>query len=166
MTRMRAALAGAAAAVAWGLLEPLDQRVFRYPYSDVALLGLALTRRRAWRSLGFAIHAGNGAAFGVAWREANQRTGVSPVTFALAEHVGLFPLGTLVDRYHPARGTSRVPRIFSGRAFVQATVRHLFFGWLLGRLAGAPRALPTEDRPAPAADAATPPPDPSPSPRA
>ncbi len=135
VTRGRAAFAGAAAAVLWGLLEPLDKRLFAYRYSDVALLGQAVTRGPAWRVVGYAIHAANGAAFGLAWRELSQRRRVSPVTLALVEHVALFPLGIVVDRHHPARGTRDVPRIFTARAFGQATVRHLLFGWALGRLA-------------------------------
>jgi hypothetical protein len=139
MTRARAALAGAVAAFAWGALEPLDQRVFRYRYSDVALLGMAVTRGPAWRPVGFVLHTANGALFGLAWRALARRRRVSPTALALVEHVGLFPLGVLVDRHHPARGTPSVPRIFTWRAFVQATVRHFYFGWLLGKLAG-PRA--------------------------
>jgi hypothetical protein len=137
VSRRRAALAGATAALAWGLLELVDQHVFRYRYSDVAILGTAVTRGPAWRPIGFALHAANGALFGLGWATLSRRRRVSPTAFALAEHLALFPLGTLVDRYHPARGTREVPRIFTGRAFAQATVRHLFFGWLLGKLAGA-----------------------------
>lgn len=135
MTRGRAAAAGAAAAVAWGLLEPVDKRLFRYRYSDIALLGQAVTRGPAWRVVGYAIHAGNGAVFGLVWRELSRYRRVSPVTLALVEHAALFPLGIVVDRHHPARGTRDVPRIFTTRAFGQATVRHLLFGWLLGRFA-------------------------------
>jgi hypothetical protein len=136
LTRNRAAVAGAVAATAWGLLEPIDKQIFRYRYSDVALLGLAVTRGSGWRAAGFAIHAANGATFGLAWRALSRHARISPVTFALVEHVTLFPLGILVDRHHPARGSRDVPRIFAWRAFGQATVRHVFFGWLLGKLAG------------------------------
>lgn len=138
-TRRRAAFAGAAAAIAWGLLEPLDKRVFRYRYSDIALLGTAVTRGKGWRAAGFALHAANGAVFALAWRELSRHVRVSPLRLALAEHVALFPLGLLVDRHHPARGTREMPRVFTLRAFAQATVRHLLFGWVLGRLAGRPR---------------------------
>jgi hypothetical protein len=57
------------------------------------------------------------------------------VTMALAEHVALFPLSALVDRYHPARGTRLVPKLMTTRAFGQATLRHAVFGVVLGRLA-------------------------------
>jgi hypothetical protein len=137
--RLRAAAAGALAATIWGLVEPLDQRLLRYDYSDVAVLGKFVTRGSGWRRAGFAIHAANGALFGVAYEEVRRRAPVDPrrlaVGMALAEHVALFPLGALVDRYHPARGEPGLPRIFSPRAFAQATWRHALFGWLLGRLA-------------------------------
>jgi hypothetical protein len=131
----RYASAGAAAAIVWALLEPLDQRLFRYGYSDVALLGTFVTRGRSWRIAGLAIHAGNGALFGLAYGVAKRRFGTSAVTMALAEHVALFPLSALVDRHHPARGTSLVPKVMTPRAFGQATLRHAVFGLVLGRLA-------------------------------
>jgi hypothetical protein len=138
--RARAALAGAAAATAWGLLEPLDRRVFRYGYSDVALLGKLVTRGPGWRAAGFALHALNGASFGVAFHETRRRTELDPrrlaLGMALAEHVLLYPLSGLVDRYHPARGEEGVPPLLtSPRAFAQATARHALFGVVLGRLA-------------------------------
>jgi len=139
---VRAPLAGAVAAVAWGLAEPIDQRVFRCDYSDVAVLGKAVTRRH-WRSAGFALHAANGAAFGVLYAVLSRRTALPPrrlaLGLALAEHVGLYPLSGLVDRYHPARGERGIPPLLTnGRAFAQATVRHACFGALVGRLADQP----------------------------
>ncbi len=136
--------AGAVAATAWGLLEPLDRRLFRCDYSDIALLGKAVTRGRHWRTIGFALHAANGAAFGLAFHAAHRCVGVEPrrlaLGLALAEHVALYPLSGLVDRYHPARGEEGLPPLLTNpRAFGQATARHLLFGYMLGRLA-APRA--------------------------
>jgi hypothetical protein len=136
MTPARAAAAGAAAALAWAAVEPLDRRILRHDYSDVALLGKFVTRSRAWPIAGLALHTANGAVFGLAYREARRRLGVGAVPMALAEHVALFPLGSFADRYHPARGEPGLARIFSAPAFVQATWRHAFFGAVLGRLAG------------------------------
>ncbi|HZQ65703.1 MAG TPA: hypothetical protein VFA66_10800 [Gaiellaceae bacterium] len=137
-TWARSAAAGAAAATVWGLVEGIDRRVVRHDYSDIALLGKFFTRGAGWRPLGFAVHAGNGAAFGLAYEALRRRTAVDPrrlaLGLALAEHVALFPLGSVVDRHHPARGEPGVVEVFSGRAFVQATWRHALFGWLLGRL--------------------------------
>ena len=138
--RARAALAGAAAATAWGALEPIDRRLFRCDYSDVALLGKLVTRGRGWRAAGFALHAVNGALFGIAFHEVRVRTGVEPrrlaLGLALAENFALYPLSAVVDRCHPARGEEGVPPLLTNpRALGQATVRHTLFGVLLGRLA-------------------------------
>ena len=131
----RFALAGAVAATAWALLEPLDRRVFRHDYSDVAVLGKRVTRGSAWRPVGFALHAANGAVFGLAYREAKRRRGWSALRLAMLEHLALYPLSALVDRHHPARGTAGIPKLLTPQAFGQATVRHAVFGALLGRLA-------------------------------
>jgi hypothetical protein len=138
--RSRAATAGALAAVVWGLQEPLDQRLFRCDYSDIALLGKAVTRGRGWRAAGFAIHAVNGAIFGLAFDELRQHVRVGPrklaVAAALGEHLTLYPLCYFVDRYHPARGEHGIPPLLTNqRAFAQATWRHALFGLVFGRLA-------------------------------
>jgi len=134
-TRTRSAAAGACAAVVWAAAEPIDRRLLRNDYSDVALLGKAVTRSRAWPVVGLALHAANGAVFGLAYHELRRRRAVSAVRVALTEHLALFPLGALVDRHHPARGQAGVERVFGARAFAQATWRHLVFGAVLGRLA-------------------------------
>ena len=112
--RWKRARAGAIAAVVWGLLEPIDQRLFRSDYSDIAVLGKAFTRGPAWRPLGFALHALNGALFGLAFHEVARRVERDPrrlaLELALLEHLALFPAGRLVDRYHPARGERGFPR--------------------------------------------------------
>ncbi|HEY3017280.1 MAG TPA: hypothetical protein VGJ23_00470 [Gaiellaceae bacterium] len=128
------------AAVVWGLVEPLDRRIFRCDYSDIALLGKAVTRNSGWRAAGFLLHAANGALFGVAFDAVRQRASVDQrrlaLSLALIEHVALYPLSWFVDRYHPARGAPGIPRLLDNpRAFGQATVRHTVFGLVLGRLA-------------------------------
>jgi len=139
-SRRRSAAAGAAAALVWAALEPFDRRVFRCDYSDVALLGKAVTRSRAWPAVGLALHALNGGVFGVAFDVLRSRTEARTRPLALAaalsEHVVLYPLGWFVDRYHPARGERGIPPLLRNpRAFAQATVRHAVFGIVLGRLA-------------------------------
>ena len=133
------AAAGAAAATVWGLLEPLDRRLFGHDYSDVAVLGKAFTRGPGSLPLGFALHALNGAVFGLAYDEVRERVPAEPrqlaLGMALAENLALFPLGYLVDRYHPARGEPGLAKLWSAPAFGQATIRHTVFGLVLGRLA-------------------------------
>jgi hypothetical protein len=115
--RLRAAAAGAVAATLWGLQEPLDRRVFRSDYSDVRLVG------------GLAVHALNGALFGLAFDVVRRRTHVEQgrlaVVLAVAEHTALWPLLGLVDR-----DVAKSPR-----AFAQGVYRHALFGFVLGRLA-------------------------------
>jgi hypothetical protein len=137
--RSRSAAAGAAAATVWALQEPLDQRLLRCDYSDVALLGKAVTRGPGWRVAGLAIHVVNGAVFGLAFHEVRRRLRLDSqrlaIGMALGEHVGLYPLSYVVDRYHPARGEPGVPPLLTNpRAFAQATWRHTLFGLVLGRL--------------------------------
>jgi hypothetical protein len=138
--RLRSALAGSTAALVWAAQEPLDQRILGCDYSDVAVLGKGITRGRHWRTVGLAIHAANGAAFGLAFHEARRRLPVEgrrlAVGMALAEHAALYPLCFFIDRYHPARGQVGVPPLLTNpRAFAQATWRHALFGAVLGRLA-------------------------------
>jgi hypothetical protein len=137
--KLRSASAGAAAATVWGLLEPLDQRLFACDYSDIALLGKAVTRGPRWRSGGFAVHVLNGAIFGVVFDAVRERIPIDPrrlaLGMALVEHLTLYPLCYLVDRYHPARGDEGLPPLLTNRrAFAQATTRHVVFGLILGRL--------------------------------
>jgi hypothetical protein len=136
--------AGAVAATIWGLQEPLDQKLLRCDYSDIAVLGKGVTRGLRWRPVGFVLHAVNGAAFGLAYHEARRRVAIEPrrlaVGMALAEHVALYPLCYFVDRHHPARGQPGIPPLLTNpRAFVQATWRHALFGLVLGRLSRRPR---------------------------
>jgi hypothetical protein len=137
--RGRAAVAGATAALVWAAQEPLDRHVFGCDYSDVALLGKAVTRGRHWRAAGLVLHALNGLAFGLAWDAARRRLSVRParlaVGMALTENAALWPLCWFVDRFHPARGEPGLPPLLRNRrAFAQATWRHALFGWVLGRL--------------------------------
>jgi hypothetical protein len=134
-----AAAAGATAALVWAAAEPLDRVAFRCDYSDTALLGKAVSRRH-WRAVGLAMHAANGAVFGLAFEFVRRRTGARPVPLgvgmALVENTALWPLCVLVDRYHPARGEPGLPPLArNGRAFAQATWRHALFGAVLGSLA-------------------------------
>jgi hypothetical protein len=151
----RGALAGAVAAGVWAAQSPLDQRVFGVPYLDQELLGKAVTRGRAWHPVGVALHVLNGALFGAAY--ANVAPSLPLPAWArgpaagLAEHAATWPLTLLVDQHHPARG--ELPRLAgSGRAFAQATWRHLVFGVVLGELE---RRLNPPPPPSPLADGTT-----------
>jgi hypothetical protein len=120
--RLRAAAAGALAAIVWGVQEPLDQRVFGCDYSDVLLVG------RGSRPRGFLVHAANGALFGLVFAVVRERVHVDQrrlaVALALGEHTALWPGLAFVDR----------SLVKSPRAFAQGTYRHALFGLILGRL--------------------------------
>jgi hypothetical protein len=136
---LQAALAGAVAAIVWGLLEPVDRRLFGFPYSDIAMLGKLATRGPNWKPLGWALHTLNGAVAGLVFWTVYEWIGGNAfwlaVAFALVEHLVTYPLTLLTDRFHPARGTPGLPPMSrSGRAFAQATFRHLVFGVVLGLL--------------------------------
>ena len=123
----------------WAAQEPIDQRVFRCDYSDIAVLGKAISRKR-WRAMGFAVHAANGAVFGVVYEALGSRLPLGQrrlaVGMALAEHAALYPLSYFVDRHHPARGEPGIPPLLTNpRAFAQGMWRHALFGWMLGSLA-------------------------------
>jgi hypothetical protein len=133
----RGAAAGAIAAVAWAAQQPLDKRIFDSDYDDVELLGKLVTRRRGWAPIGLAIHAANGAAFGGAYSLVRDRLPGPPwargLLAAQIENFGLWPLGRVSDRHHPARG--ELPRLAGNRrALAQATWRHALFGLVLGAL--------------------------------
>ena len=134
---LNGALAGAAAAALWAAQQPLDKRVFGSRYDDVELLGKLVARGAAWRPAGIAMHAANGAVFGATYALARPRLPGRPFTQALAaamaENFGFWPLGRLIDRFHPARRELE-PLTGNRRALAAATWRHLVFGAVLGVL--------------------------------
>jgi hypothetical protein len=146
---LRGAVCGAVGAVVWAVQQPLDKLVFGHPYDDVEILGKAVTRGDAWYPIGLALHAGNGALFGAVYANLAPslpipRAARGPAV-ALVEHVALWPVSAVTDRFHPAR--EELPRLLpSRRAFAQAAWRHLVFGLVLGELE---RRLNAEPEPAP-----------------
>ena len=151
---LRGALAGAAAAAVWAVQQPLDRRVFGFPYDDTELLGRLVVRTRGWQAAGVGLHLANGAVFGAAY--ANVAPSL-PVPAALrgplaglAEHLATWPGTAVIDRVHPAR--SDLPQLWgSGRAFIQGAWRHALFGLVLGELER--RFNPPEDIALPVDDA-------------
>lgn len=130
-------LAGGIAAALWAAQQPLDKRAFGSRYDDVELLGKAVARGDGWELPGLAMHVANGAAFGAAYAQLRRfMPGPSlaqGAALALSEHLALWPLGTLVDRYHPRR---RELESLGGnpRAFWQAVYRHALFGVLMAAI--------------------------------
>lgn len=133
---LNGALAGAGAATVWAAQQPLDKRAFAYPYDDVELLGKLITRGRAWPVAGLALHAANGALFGAVYAQVRPFLPGPPLLAGVLagqiENFATWPLGALVDRYHPA--AKEIPPLRGPRALSQATWRHLVFGLVLGEL--------------------------------
>jgi hypothetical protein len=131
------AVAGSVAAAVWAIQQPLDKRAFESDYDDVELLGKLVTRGAQWPLAGAALHAGNGAVFGAVYSQLRPFMPGPPVAAGLlaglAEHVALWPLVQVVDRYHPARN-DLTPLSGNRRAFAQAAWRHALFGLVLGGL--------------------------------
>jgi hypothetical protein len=146
---LRGALAGAVAAAVWAAQQPLDKRVFGVHYDDAQLLGGLVARGRAEYPVGLAIHLTNGALFGALYANAAPALGGPPALrgplAALAEHLATWPATLAVPRLREAGSVWR-----PGRAFAQATWRHLLFGVVLGELErrlnppGGPRAVDPE----------------------
>jgi hypothetical protein len=132
-------LPGVAAAATWIAVEPLVARAFGTTYSDVRLLGRAVTRRRAWPLVGAALHLGNGAAFGWALGRLGADRPWQALAAAQVENALLWPTLAVVDRIHPDVRSGAWPRLLTSRRVLgQEVVNHLVFG---AALAGAARAL-------------------------
>jgi len=134
---LRGALAGAAAAAVWAAQQPLDQRVFGVDYDDVTMIGRFVTDGPAAYPVGLAIHVANGALFGAVYANAARTLPIPPVLrgplAGLAEHLATWPGTAALARVHPA--ADELPPLWgSGRAFAQASWRHLLFGAVLGEL--------------------------------
>ncbi len=126
---LRGALAGSLAAAVWLAQQPLDKRAFDIDYDDAELLGRLVARGRPGEAaVGAFLHLQNGALFGALYAGLAPSLPVPPVLrgplAGLAEHLATWPATAIV-----------APQLWgSGRAFAQATWRHLLFGLVLGEL--------------------------------
>jgi hypothetical protein len=131
----RGALAGVGAAAAWAAGEPALRRLARTPYSDVRLLGRAVTPGRAWPVAGLALHLANGALFGASFARLGLRGAKAGVVAAEAENLVLWPGLLVVDRLHPDRREGTWPPLARNpRVAAYAVAAHALFGFVLGRL--------------------------------
>lgn len=134
---VRGALAGTVAAAVWAAQQPIDKHVLASRYDDVELLGKTVTRGPAWYPVGLALHCLNGALFGAAYANIAPMVPIPwwarGLVAGMAENFGLWPLGRVTDRLHPAR--DELPRLTGNRrALAQATWRHLIFAVVLSEL--------------------------------
>jgi hypothetical protein len=152
---LRGALAGAVAAAVWAAQQPLDRKLFGVPYDDAELLGRLVARGDAVLPVGLALHVFNGALFGAVYANTAPSLPVPPVLrgplAGLAEHLATWPGTAVISRVHP--DVDPLPQLWgSGRAFAQATWRHVLFGTVLGELER--RLNPPEPEPRPVDPAA------------
>lgn len=136
------AFSGAIAGVIGGLthaaMNEVDRKILNYNADDLVLLGGVFTSDTALaRKIGIGMHLNFAAIFGATYAvllqpKTDREAFRQGVTFAMTEHFGLFPLGILVDQFHPhiQRGTSE--RFFTPTSFVEASLRHLALGAGLG----------------------------------
>ena len=134
------AMAGAMAAAVWVAAEPIGQRVFRTPYSDVRLLGALLNARAPWRRVGIVVHLANGALFGATFGRIGGGGWRQGLMAAELENLALWPTMALADRIHPDRRSGSWPRLVSNpRVFAYEMTMHALFGVVLGLLHSAAR---------------------------
>jgi hypothetical protein len=133
---VRGALAGITAAAVWGAAEPALGRAFGVPYSDIRLLGAALTTGPGWRRAGWALHLVNGAAFGAVFDRLGGRGVGRALVVAQVENAVLWAPGmAVVDRFHPDRKTGAWPPLLrNSRVFAYEVATHAVFGIVLGVL--------------------------------
>jgi hypothetical protein len=144
--------AGGVAAVLWAAQQPLDKRAFGSGYDDVELLGKGVVAGNGWPAAGLVLHVANGVAFGAAYAQLRRFVPGPPIvqgtSMAVAEHFALWPLVTLVDRYHPRR--RELTKLRGNRAaFWQAFYRHALFGLAMSFLEAGLNADPVEEEPPP-----------------
>ena len=133
-------MAGAVAAAVWVTAEPIGQRVFRTPYSDVRLLGALVTPRGPWRKVGIVMHLANGAFFGAAFARIGGGGWRQGLIAAELENVVLWPTMALFDRIHSDRRSgSWQPLLSSARVFAYEVTMHALFGVVFGLLHPAAR---------------------------
>lgn len=137
---MRGALAGVAAAAAWGAAEPAARRLFGVRYSDIRLLGAAVTSDPHWRATGWGLHLLNGAVFGAVFRSLGGYGVMRGVAAAQVENLVLWAPGmAVVDRFHPDRRSGAWPPLLrNGRVFAYEVAMHAVFGVVLGTLVQSP----------------------------
>jgi hypothetical protein len=152
---LRGVVSGVVAAAVWAVQQPLDKLVFSSRYDDVELLGRAVVGGDGWYPAGLALHLVNGALFGAVYANVAPAAPVRPAlrgpAAGLAEHMALWPLVSVTDRFHPAR--EDLPRLGGNRAaYLQAAWRHLLFGVVLGELERRLNAEPEPTAPEPTID--------------
>lgn len=132
------AVAGVVGGVAHAMVNEVDRKILNHEADDLILLGGVFTDdSQLARKIGICMHLNFAAMFGAAFamllRPQNDRDALRKgIGFALAENFTLFPLGILVDKYHPYVRSGMSDPFFHPTSLVQATLRHLALGAGIG----------------------------------
>lgn len=132
------AIAGIVGGLAHAAMNEIDRRVLNYNADDLLLLGgIASDDRRVARIVGLGMHLNFAAIFGATYaivlKPRNDEDAMKKgLGFALAEHAGLFPLGIIVDKYHPCVKPGECDPFFTPTSFVEASLRHIALGIGIG----------------------------------
>lgn len=132
--------AGLLAGLAFVAEELVDRRLVGGVYSDMKLLGYAVTTKSPWWQIAaLLMHEFNSLVFafsynrllgpllpGQGWRRG--------LLAALIESTVLWPLVYLANYVHPGVKRGAMPPIGGGKDFAVATARHVAFGLVLGAL--------------------------------
>lgn len=132
------AIAGIVGGLAHAAINGIDRRVLTYNADDLLLLGGVFSDdTRVARIVGLGMHLNFAAIFGATYaivlKPGNDNDAMKKgLGFALVEHVGLFPLGIMVDKYHPYVKSGECDPFFTWTSFVEASLRHIALGLGVG----------------------------------
>ena len=153
MTRLaRSAAAGVAAALAYLAEQEIDRGLVNPRSDDLELLGgLLAPDARHRHALGLALHLAAGVTFGIVFDRLVASRLIGPywlrgVVMAQIENVALWPLVAVLDRVHPAIRRGRLAPLNRPVYFLQASLRHLALGAVLGLLLAPGREAAAGDR--------------------
>jgi hypothetical protein len=132
----RGALAGLLAGAAFAMAMEVDLALTDNGVNDFRLLGQYGPLAQHWRYTGPVTHAFNSALLGAVYASIEPSLHgpewARGMTFALAEHMLLWPLVVLIDGVHPAIARGELARFNSVSAFGWETLRHAAYGLVLG----------------------------------
>ena len=135
----RAVVAGVAGSAAYLAEQYVDLKVVPFPGDDLKLVGMIATRRAPWWQIaGVATHFANGTALALVYAAvARNRLPGPPALRGLLlgqiENAALWPLiPLLIDRYHPAIREGQLPCLTTPAYALQAALRHVAYGVVLG----------------------------------
>ena len=133
-------VAGLVAGLAFVAEEMVDERLLQPVYSDMKLLGYAVTRRSPqWWIAALILHEFNSLVFAFVYSRIlgpylPGRGWQRGLLMALLEGNGLWPLVYVMNGIHPGIKSGAMPPIGGWRDILAGELRHIAFGLVLGLL--------------------------------